>query len=137
MALLGFSCGRGETIHYAKDVGVLATGLDTDPACVELPSRFGKTQTLDLKRAAERVGINSFDVVACFHDLEHVDNPKAILSMLRSAARKYIQPAVSKLQMDPNLRKPWATPSETNEGHPQSWVTAIFAIWLTSTAVFV
>lgn len=121
MTLLDFGCGRGETMQYARDAGMLPAGLDTDPTCVALASRFGNTQELDLQRTAEQVGVNSFDVVACFHVLEHVDNPKETLSMLATAARKYVLTAVPNLQKIPNLRRPWANPPETNEGHLQSW----------------
>jgi len=121
MTLLDFGCGRGETMQYAKELGMLPTGLDTDPTCVALASRFGRAEILDLTKERRQVGVRSFDVVACFHVLEHVDNPKVTLSMLGQAARKYVLTAVPNLQKVPNLRKPWAAPPETNEGHLQSW----------------
>ena len=106
---------------YAKQAGMEPTGLDTDAQCVALASKFGKATELNPACAEEQVGVNSYDVVACFHVLEHVDNPKSTLSMLGKAARQYVLTAVPNLQRIPNMRKPWAIPCETNEGHLQSW----------------
>jgi SAM-dependent methyltransferase len=126
MTILDFGCGRGETMQYAAERGMVPTGFDTDPHCVALASRFGRTETLDLTRVPEQAGEKSFDVVACFHVLEHVENPKETLTLLGRAARQYVLVAVPNLQKIPNLRKPWATPLKTNEGHLQSWDHAHF-----------
>jgi SAM-dependent methyltransferase len=126
MSILDFGCGRGETMQYANERGMIPSGLDTDPRCVQLSSRFGPTEQLDLTRVAEQVGENSFDVVACFHVLEHVDSPKETLNILRNAARKYVIVAVPNLQKIPNLRKPGAPPLTINTGHLQSWDHAHF-----------
>jgi SAM-dependent methyltransferase len=124
--LLDYGCGRGETMDYASRMGMKPFGLDSDPTCVELASRYGKAALLDIDRPADQVQPASVDVVACFHVLEHVDNPKAVLSMLGRAATRYVMVAVPNLQRIPNLRKPWAAPSVINEGHLQSWDHAHF-----------
>jgi SAM-dependent methyltransferase len=121
MTILDFGCGRGETMQYAAEHGMVPAGLDTDPQCVTLASRFGHAERLDLTRVPEQVGEKSFDVVACFHVLEHVENPKETLTLLGRAARHYVLTAVPNLQKIPNLRKPWAEPQPINEGHLQSW----------------
>jgi SAM-dependent methyltransferase len=121
MSILDFGCGRGETMQYARERGMIPTGLDTDPQCVALASRFGRSEQLDLARVANQVGEKSFDVVACFHVLEHVDSPKETLTILGKAARKYVIAAVPNLQKIPNLRKPRSAPQIINEGHLQSW----------------
>jgi SAM-dependent methyltransferase len=126
MSILDFGCGRGETMQYANERGMLPSGLDTDPTCVALSSRFGPSEQLDLSRVAEQVGEKSFDVVACFHVLEHVDSPKETLNILGKAARKYVIAAVPNLQKIPNLRKPHAPPLKINVGHLQSWDHAHF-----------
>jgi hypothetical protein len=124
--LLDYGCGRGETMDYASRLGILPFGLDSDPHCVELSSRFGKTALLDISRPGSQVRPESYDVVACFHVLEHVDNPKAVLTMLGRAATRYVLVAVPNLQKVPNFRKPRAEPERTNEGHLQSWDHAHF-----------
>ncbi len=121
VTLLDYGCGRGETLKYATDRGMIAEGLDTDQECVAIASKFGKVQQLDTDKRAEQLRVNSYDVVACFHVLEHVDNPKQVLGMLGRAARSYVLTAVPNLQKIPNLRKPWAPPKPTNAGHLQSW----------------
>jgi len=124
--LLDYGCGRGETMRYAAAEGMVPTGLDTDPICVGLASKFGDAELLDISGAASQLGENSFDVIACFHVLEHVDNPKETLKALARAARKFVLIAVPNLQQIPNLRKPWAPPPKINEGHLQSWDHAHF-----------
>jgi len=119
--LLDYGCGRGETMDYAYRMGMHPIGLDSDPKCIALASKYGKADLLNIDEPASQVKPKSVDVVACFHVLEHVDNPKAILSMLGRAASRYVLVAVPNLQRIPNLRKPWAAPSFVNEGHLQSW----------------
>ena len=124
--LLDYGCGRGETMRYAAEAGMVPTGLDTDPTCVRLAAQFGAASVLDPVASATQIGENSFDVVACFHVLEHVDNPRETLRALARAARKFVLLAVPNLQKIPNLRKPWAEPGRINEGHLQSWDHAHF-----------
>lgn len=113
-------------MDYALKLGLLPYGLDSDPRCVELASRFGDASLLNTSTPEHQVKPVSFDVVACFHVLEHVDNPKAILTMLGRAATRYVLVAVPNLQTIPNLRKPHAPPPKINEGHLQSWDHAHF-----------
>jgi len=126
MSLLDYGCGRGETMAYAAARGMSVRGLDADSECVRLASLHGPVQLLDLDDPAGQVGEKKVDVVACFHVLEHVDNPKQILGMLAKAARQYVLVAVPNLQKIPNLRKPGARPEKCNEGHLQSWDHAHF-----------
>ena len=124
--LLDYGCWRGETMDYASRLGMRPFGLDSDPRCVELSACFGTTTLLDISNPALQVTPASCDVVACFHVLEHVDNPKETLSLLGRAATRYVLVAVPNLQKIPNLRKPHATPQKVNEGHLQSWDHAHF-----------
>jgi hypothetical protein len=119
--LLDYGCGRGETMRHAAEMGMVPFGLDSDDRCVELSSQYGKTAWLDISSPGRQVQASSVDVVACFHVLEHVENPKQILTLLGRAAKRYVLVAVPNLQRIPNLRKPWAPPPETNRGHLQSW----------------
>lgn len=119
--LLDYGCGRGETMAYAHQMGMKVKGLDLDPECVRLASKFGPTEVLDLKHPEAQIPENSFDVIACFHVLEHTDNPKRVLTLLGKAARSYVLVAVPNLAQFPNLRRPWKQPSFVNRGHLQSW----------------
>jgi SAM-dependent methyltransferase len=126
MTLLDYGCGRGETLEYARNYGMEATGLDVDPECVRIASAHGRAELLDLADPARQVGTDSYDVVTCFHVLEHVDNPKQVLTMLRRAARRYVVTAVPNLRLINNLRRPRREPIRVNEGHLQSWDHAHF-----------
>jgi SAM-dependent methyltransferase len=119
--LLDYGCGRGECIGFAAQAGFQAKGTDVDPQCVALASRYGDCSVLNPADPVGQFGKKSFDVVTCFHVLEHVDNPKAALNALRQIARSYVVLAV------PNLRYLHRTftrefkVGEVNEGHLQSW----------------
>jgi hypothetical protein len=88
---------------------------------VELASRHGAACELDVVDPLTQFGRKSFDVVTCFHVLEHVDNPKAVLGAIAKIAKSHVVIAV------PNLRYLHRTFRRTidlagvNEGHLQSW----------------
>jgi 2-polyprenyl-3-methyl-5-hydroxy-6-metoxy-1,4-benzoquinol methylase len=119
--LLDYGCGRGETLRLASDLQMQAEGLDVDPKCVEIARGHGKAELLELDPSGPQLVPKSYDVITCFHVLEHVDNPKQVLSALARAAKRYVIVAVPNLQKIPNFRKPGAGPSDVNEGHLQSW----------------
>lgn len=121
LTMLDYGCGRGEAMDYAAKLGMKPLGVDLDPRCVALASRYGTTRLLDLSSPDAHLQPKSFDVVACFHVLEHVPNPKETLSMLGKTAKRYVIVAVPNLQKIPNIRRPRAHPAKTNEGHLQSW----------------
>ncbi len=121
LTLLDYGCGRGETLEYAKPYGMAPLGLDVDPECVRVASAKGRAELLDLANIGAQLGEQSYDIVTCFHVLEHVDNPKEVLSLLARAARKYVLVAVPNLRQINNLRKPRVEPLRVNEGHLQSW----------------
>jgi len=124
--LMDYGCGRGETLAYAKEMGLVPVGADVDPECVRLASEFGPTEVLDIANPQRQIPPNSFDVITCFHVLEHVDNPKKILTMLGQACRRYLLVAVPNLSHIPNIRRTWQQPEYVNTGHLQSWDHAHF-----------
>ncbi|MCX6875078.1 MAG: class I SAM-dependent methyltransferase [Verrucomicrobia bacterium] len=126
LSLLDYGCGRGETLEYATAYGIKPCGLDVDPECVRIARSKGDAELLNLADPASQVGVASFDVVTCFHVLEHVDNPKEVLTMLGRAARRYVLTAVPNLRLISNLRKPRVESGRVNEGHLQSWDHAHF-----------
>jgi len=120
-SLLDYGCGRGECLNFAAQAGFMVKGTDLDPKCVALAARFGESCVLDVADPLAQFGPKSFDVITCFHVLEHVDSPKAVLGALARMARSYVVIAV------PNLRYLHRTFTRTfdlrgvNEGHLQSW----------------
>lgn len=119
--LLDYGCGRGETLDLYKAAGMKVTGTDMDPECVRLAGRYGNSCILNVDDPVGQFGRKSFDVVTCFHVLEHVPRPKETLQQLGEIARDYLVLAV------PNLRFLYWTfkrefeLSMVNEGHLQSW----------------
>ena len=120
-SLLDYGCGRGEMMGLAADAGFEVAGTDTDPKCVELASRFGKSSVLDISDPLSQFGEKSFDVVSCFHVLEHVDNPKLVLGTLAKIARSYVIIAVPNLRYLHRTFRRSMSCEEVNEGHLQSW----------------
>ncbi|MES2474542.1 MAG: class I SAM-dependent methyltransferase [Verrucomicrobiota bacterium] len=121
LTLLDYGCGRGETLTYASNLGMKPTGLDIDPECVRIAAQKGNVEILRLDDLSNQLGEKSYDVVTCFHVLEHVENPKEVLSLLKRAARKYVIVAVPNLRQINNLRRPRVEAQLCNEGHLQSW----------------
>lgn len=121
MTLLDYGCGRGETMDLASKREMIVTGTDLDPECVRLSSTFGKASLLDVEAPVQQFGENSFDVVACFHVLEHVPRPLETMRDLRKIARKYVLVAVPNLSRPKDYLRKRNWDGKVNEGHLQSW----------------
>jgi 2-polyprenyl-3-methyl-5-hydroxy-6-metoxy-1,4-benzoquinol methylase len=120
-SLLDYGSGRGECLDYASKFGFRVQGTDTDPECVKLSSRYGMACQLNPLAPLEQFGPKSFDVVTCFHVLEHVDNPKQTLTALSKISREYVVLAVPNLRyLHRTFRRKFDL-TECNEGHLQSW----------------
>jgi SAM-dependent methyltransferase len=119
--LLDYGCGRGECLGMAAEAGFAVRGTDMDPECVALASHYGPTCQLDLRDPLAQFGAKSFDVVTCFHVLEHVDNPKEVLTNLGKMARTHVVIAVPNLRSLHRLFVRQIDLENFNEGHLQSW----------------
>ncbi len=119
--LLDYGCGRGECLEFAKGVGLMAEGTDIDPECVRLAGRFSPSCELNPSDPLAQFGAKSFDVVTCFHVLEHVDNPKQTLSALAKISREFVIIAVPNLRYLHRTFKRTINVAEVNQGHLQSW----------------
>jgi SAM-dependent methyltransferase len=119
--LLDYGCGRGEALQYARDLGFEPSGTDLDPECVRLSNQYGPATLLNADEPVSQFGRGSFDVVACFHVLEHVDNPKKTLSDLAAIARQYVVLAVPNLHKLYTLFRRRFELAGFNPGHLQSW----------------
>jgi SAM-dependent methyltransferase len=120
-SLLDYGCGRGECLDFAHRAGFSVQGTDVDPECVKLSAQFGPTSVLQIADPLSQFGRKSFDVVTCFHVLEHVENPKQALTVLGNIAREYVVLAVPNLHQLTGLRPKPISLSNVNEGHLQSW----------------
>lgn len=122
ISVLDYGCGRGESLEIFGKAGYRVTGVDVDPECVKLSSKFGTARILEQPdEPVVQFGEKSFDVVICFHVLEHVDNPKRILSNLARIARKNVLVAVPNLRYLNSLFARHVDINRVNEGHLQSW----------------
>jgi hypothetical protein len=119
--LLDYGSGRGETLMLAAKLGMRVKGTDLDPECVRLSSAFGESVELDVADPVAQLGRKAYDVVTCFHVLEHVPSPVATLGHLTQMARRYVLLAVPNGCMMPDLLRPRRNVYEINEGHLQNW----------------
>ena len=119
--VLDYGSGRGESLDIFGREGYKVTGTDADPECVKLSQRYGEATLLNIADPLAQFGPQSFDVVACFHVLEHVDNPKQVLKTLRDICRQYVVLAVPNLRALIGLFKRQIDIRNFNEGHLQSW----------------
>ena len=119
--VLDYGCGRGESIDFFGSAGFKVTGADVDPECVRLASRYGPASVLNPDDPVAQFGPKSFDIVACFHVLEHVDNPKKTLGELAAIARHYVVLAVPNLRYLNRMFTRRIDLRVVNEGHLQSW----------------
>ena len=79
--LLEIGCATGEFLHCAKEAGFKVMGVDSSKLFVEfatrrgLPVRSGRVEDLDFPSA-------SFDAIAMFHLIEHVEQPRPFMAQL-------------------------------------------------------
>lgn len=122
LSLLDYGCGRGETLQLATERGMKPLGTDVDEECVALGKPHGETiRLVEPHDPVRQFGEKSFDVVTCFHVLEHVDRPKEVLSALGRIARRSVVVAVPNLRALPKPRHLRCEPIAVNEGHLQGW----------------
>jgi SAM-dependent methyltransferase len=127
LSVLDYGCGRGETLRLAAERGMTAVGTDVDEECVALSHKHGDARRLEeIHDPVRQFGENGFDVVTCFHVLEHVDRPKDVLTALGKIARRYVVVAVPNLRRLPKPRHLRREPPFVNEGHLQGWDHAHF-----------
>lgn len=120
-SLLDYGSGRGETLMMAAKLGMKVRGTDLDPECVRLSSEHGPSVLLNLDDPVAQLGEKSYDVVSCFHVLEHVPAPVTTLQHLSRMARRYVLLAVPNGGMMPDFLRPRRNVYEINEGHLQNW----------------
>ncbi len=119
--LLDYGCGRGEALRIFSAAGMNATGADTDPECVRIATEHGKAVLLNPENPVAQFGAKSFDVITCFHVLEHVPSPVDTLRSLATIARSHLVLAVPNLRFLNWMFKRRFDLQLVNEGHLQGW----------------
>ncbi|MBI2061502.1 MAG: class I SAM-dependent methyltransferase [Nitrospirae bacterium] len=87
--LLDVGCGDGTFLEMAKKSGYRVHGVDSSRAGIKAARERGLRHVLagSLDHALRAFG-GRFDVVTCFHTLEHVENPSAFLRKVCDFVRR-------------------------------------------------
>ena len=84
--ILDIGCGGGIFSESLAKLGANVTGIDLAESSLNVAMNHAKESNLDIKyesidiEALSEKQPNSFDIVVCFELLEHVPNPKSIIS---------------------------------------------------------
>lgn len=77
--VLDVGVGRGELLQRLQALGHDTHGMDMEPGCVEVASRFGDCRQGGIEDIARVFPDADFDIIVCSHVLEHLDSPHAAL----------------------------------------------------------
>jgi SAM-dependent methyltransferase len=121
LEVLDYGCGRGEALELFGARGAKVLGVDPDPVCVSLASKFGRTELLRGSDPLEMFQPRDFDVVIALHVLEHVENPKETLTALGRLSRSFVVAAVPNLRKLQGLFQRSVDLGSINSGHLQGW----------------
>jgi 2-polyprenyl-3-methyl-5-hydroxy-6-metoxy-1,4-benzoquinol methylase len=105
--VLEIGCGLGDFLSLARDAGASVLGVEMDGLYASVAEERGLTIRRDHVEAIafDRV----YDVIAMFHVLEHLEDPKATLVSLRPR----LAPEGRLFLEVPNIMGPWrVTPTE-------------------------
>ncbi len=92
--VLDVGSGRGEVLRHLSETGFVSQGIDIDPKCVELSSRYSFCTLGNIEDLASTFQENQFDVVIASHILEHCENPYQALTMLKHVSKRWLVLAV-------------------------------------------
>ncbi len=117
--ILDIGCGRGELLQRLVARGYAAVGVDIEPACVAMASQYAQVVTGDVFSLESMFPPARFDVVIASHVLEHVENPRKAIYVMKHLSRRWIIIAVPNLLTLSN----WfhCRPRYVNPGHLQGW----------------
>jgi len=84
-SLLDVGCGAGDNVGRLAEQGILVDGITISPAEAEQAKQYCRTVLVwDLEQGLPLGLKDTYDVVVASHVLEHLVNPGALLSGLRS-----------------------------------------------------
>jgi SAM-dependent methyltransferase len=81
--LLDVGAGPGFFARGAMDAGCQVEAIEASPPAIEIGAREFGIKFLDLESAEDC----AYDMVTCFHVLEHLEEPTSLLSTLRNKLR--------------------------------------------------
>jgi len=119
--VLDIGCGRGELLADLKQRNTRPFGLDMDEECVRMSSRYGEIKLGEISSIPDLYNNESFDLVIASHVLEHLDNPKMGVALLKKITKKYLIVAVPNLSEFVNLSWLKKKPGFVNKGHQFGW----------------
>ena len=116
---LDLGCGQGDLMSSLSRVGFQAIGVDFEWRCALDSKKRGIVVLGDIMMADSFIRPESFDVVLSSHVLEHIENPKAAVQIMKKISRRWLVIAVPNLTRLVNwfLRKP----RYINPGHLHGW----------------
>jgi SAM-dependent methyltransferase len=85
--LLDVGCGTGVFLSRARRHGFRVTGIDIDQRAIETAKKrhgIGDAHPMSLEEFSQRFPGRKFDVITCFQILEHLDNIRGFLSLVRT-----------------------------------------------------
>lgn len=118
--IIDIGCGKGEFIKLGKRYGIDILGIDMSSQLIQTPdSQDINIENISTEMAAKKYE-NYFEVVCCFQVLEHVAEPKRMISYLLSMlkpngrlilsvpnAESYLKHIDSLLDMPPHHMTKW------------------------------
>lgn len=81
--VLDYGCGSGYGSHILSDAGYKVTGVDIDEEILIYARKTYRSENLIFKHISE-LSNEKFDIITAFQVIEHVKNPRYLLSKLRS-----------------------------------------------------
>jgi SAM-dependent methyltransferase len=85
--LLDIGAGRGEFVRAAADAGWIAEGIEPSAPLASYAREHGATVRTGHLGAVPEITPTSFEAVTLLHVIEHVSDPRALLTMARSYLR--------------------------------------------------
>ena len=117
--VLDIGCGRGELLRHLAGQGYRAMGVDLEPACAIMSREYAPVIVADFLTLDRVFAPSTFDVVISSNTLEHVENPRRAIHIMKHLSRRWIIIVVPNLVrlMTWFLRRP----RYVNSGHLQGW----------------
>ena len=131
LQVLDVGCGRGELLADLVELGVSAYGVDMEEKCVLLSQQFAPVSRGNIYKLDDIYPQKTFDIVIASHILEHLENPKQGVEMLKRISSQFLILAVPNLGEWRTLRARFTSLGFVNRGHQVGWDPAHFNTFLT------